>query len=81
MVFNLHKCRSFIQSKDKDKLTTFSVDFLREDIPQGDLYIMSHVIHSLNDDAIDTLLRKVFKKLPKGMCTITSIISDIIYQK
>lgn len=41
-------------------------DFLRDEIPQADIYIMSHVIHCLNDKEIDLILGKVFKKLPRG---------------
>ena len=50
---------------------TLAGDFLCDDIPQADLYILSHVIHSLNDQDVDKLLVKLFKKLPRGKpCTI-----------
>ena len=43
-----------------------SGDFFENELPEGDLYILSKIIHDWSTEQTTTLLRKVAAKLKKG---------------
>ena len=42
-------------------------DMLEDEFPEGDLYVMSHVLHCFKGNEADTLLSKIYNRLPQGM--------------
>ncbi|GAB1605206.1 probable bifunctional dTTP/UTP pyrophosphatase/methyltransferase protein [Argonauta hians] len=41
-------------------------NFFEDEIPDADLYVLSHVIHDMTEKQIDILLKRVYNKLPPG---------------
>lgn len=48
------------------QVTFVSGNFFEDEIPNADLYLLSHVIHDMTEVQINTLLQRVYKKLPPG---------------
>ena len=51
----------------------FLGDFFKDDLPEAELYVLSHVLHDWSDECIDQLLSKIYRTLKPGeyivMCT------------
>ncbi|XP_060073599.1 uncharacterized protein LOC132553377 [Ylistrum balloti] len=62
----------------KDRVSFKSGNFLEDDIPPGDLYILSHVVHMWNSQSLDQILTKVYDSLPAGgsMLILEKVLSE-----
>jgi len=49
-----------------DRITTVGGDFLKDDFPKADLISMGNILHGLNEEAKQNLVKKVFDNLPEG---------------
>ncbi|PFX30766.1 N-acetylserotonin O-methyltransferase-like protein [Stylophora pistillata] len=41
-------------------------DFIEDDLPKADLYVISRTLHNWSDEKVDLILSKVFDSLPSG---------------
>ena len=41
-------------------------DFFKDEIPEAELYILSHVIHDWGDDKVDVLLKRIYSRMRPG---------------
>jgi acetylserotonin N-methyltransferase len=54
------------KSEAAKRIELFAGDFFCDDLPDGDLFAMSRILHDWSEDKIDHLLRKIGRQLPKG---------------
>lgn len=54
------------QSRVADRVSFLAGDFFREALPDGDLYVLSRILHDWAEPQISMLLRKIFEALPSG---------------
>ena len=48
-------------------LTFAAGDFFKDELPEAELYILSHVIHDWGDDKVDILLKRIYSRMRPGM--------------
>ncbi|XP_069138435.1 acetylserotonin O-methyltransferase-like [Argopecten irradians] len=62
----------------KDRVSFKSGNFLEDDIPSGDLYILSHIVHMWNSQSLDQILTKVYASLPAGgsMLVLEKVLNE-----
>ncbi|KAL5004121.1 hypothetical protein ScPMuIL_017577 [Solemya velum] len=58
--------QKFNASQQMKNMTYIGGDFMAGDFPRADLYVLAHVIHGFENEQIDTLLKKVYKRLSPG---------------
>lgn len=51
---------------DSDKVSFEPGNFLEDDLPAGDLYILAHVVHGWDEQSLDMIFSKIYQKLPPG---------------
>ncbi|WP_018615269.1 methyltransferase [Segetibacter koreensis] len=49
-----------------DRITTCEGDFMKEDLPKADLISMGNILHGMNEEAKQKLIRKVYDVLPEN---------------
>ncbi len=54
------------QAGVSDRVEALGGDFFTDELPEGDLYAMSRILHDWSDDKVRTLLRRVYERLPDG---------------
>jgi acetylserotonin N-methyltransferase len=54
------------KSEAAKRIELFAGDFFCDDLPDGDLFAMSRILHDWSEDKIDHLLRKIGRQLPEG---------------
>ncbi|KAL3866349.1 hypothetical protein ACJMK2_043654 [Sinanodonta woodiana] len=61
-----------------DRITFVEGDMLVDSLPKGDLYILGHVLHGFSKANINTILKKIFDKLPRGgsLLVLEKVMSD-----
>ncbi|XP_033749579.1 uncharacterized protein LOC117334203 [Pecten maximus] len=62
----------------KDRVSFKPGNFLEDDIPSGDLYILSHIVHMWNSQSLDQILTKVYARLPAGgsMLVLEKVLNE-----
>ncbi|KAK3097399.1 hypothetical protein FSP39_009310, partial [Pinctada imbricata] len=50
----------------KDQVAFKAGNFFEDELPAGDLYVLAHILHGWDDSHVDTLLQKVYSRLPPG---------------
>ncbi|OWF46964.1 uncharacterized protein LOC110454961 [Mizuhopecten yessoensis] len=62
----------------KDRVSFKSGNFLEDNIPSGDLFILSHIVHMWNSQSLDQILTKVYASLPAGgsMLVLEKVLSE-----
>ena len=59
------------------RLTFHSSDFFKDELPKGDLYILSRILHDWKPDKIDYILKKLYQALPEnGALLIAEMLLD-----
>ncbi len=61
-----------------DRIRTMSGDFLKDDMPTADVITMGNIIHGMNEDEKEKLIKKVFDSLTENgvFITIENIIDN-----
>lgn len=54
------------KSPAKDRITSVAGDFFQGDLPEGDLYALGRILHDWSEPKIESLLRRICDRLPKG---------------
>ncbi|NER48989.1 MAG: hypothetical protein F6J92_20275 [Symploca sp. SIO1A3] len=71
IVFDLPNVRSFLDKKSiehqlYERLKFVPGDFFKDDLPQGDLYVLGYILSDWNREDGTQLLTKIFNCLPEG---------------
>jgi len=61
-----------------DRIQTVSGDFLKAPFPRADIITMGNILHGMNEEAKEQLLKKVYDALPENgvFIAIENIIDD-----
>ncbi|KAK5607377.1 hypothetical protein CRENBAI_024778 [Crenichthys baileyi] len=63
------------QRQHADKRVTFKAgDFLKDELPKADVYILVRILHDLTDEKLHILLRKISDACTPGCCLLLSEI-------
>ncbi|KAK3586659.1 hypothetical protein CHS0354_001267 [Potamilus streckersoni] len=82
IVFDLppvvHAAQKQFQHHRNDRISFVEGDMLVDSLPKGDLYILGHVLHGFSKANINTILKKIFDKLPRGgsLLVLEKVLSD-----
>jgi ubiquinone/menaquinone biosynthesis C-methylase UbiE len=71
VVFDLPKVRSFLDKKCLEyqlleRLKFVAGDFFKNELPQGDVYVLGYILSDWNREDGTNLLKKIFNSLPQG---------------
>ncbi len=71
IVFDLPNVHSFLEQKCiehqlLDRIKFVAGNFFKDDLPQGDLYVLGYILSDWNREDGTLLLKKIFDLLPKG---------------
>uniref|UniRef100_A0A8C8DL90 Acetylserotonin O-methyltransferase-like n=1 Tax=Oryzias sinensis TaxID=183150 RepID=A0A8C8DL90_9TELE len=64
----------FLPANSDKKVSFVAGDFLKEDLPKADLYILARVLHDLTDEKLHILLRKIAESASPGCGLLLSEI-------
>jgi acetylserotonin N-methyltransferase len=54
------------KSPAEGRIELLAGDFFRDELPEADLFAMSRILHDWSEDKIDSLLGRIFQRLPVG---------------
>lgn len=70
--------RKIAQFNLANRISVASGDFLKDELPQADIITMGNILHGLDEESKQMLLKKVYAVLPEGgaLMTIENIIDN-----
>jgi hypothetical protein len=49
-----------------DRVSVVAADFFKDPLPEGDVYLLSHILHDWDEERCDLILRRCLEKLPSS---------------